>query len=85
MCFENLRPCDLESRASQSGICKNESEQRAELDAESDFSINLLRQDTGLYIFIQKDLYERLAKTRCITCPEHELVENSELNLVRLS
>ena len=50
--LENLELADMESKVSEYGIQDNENKEQQEFEVESNFSMNLLRHDTGLYTFI---------------------------------
>ena len=50
--LENLEIADMESKVSEHGIQDNENKEQQEFEIESNFSMNLLRHDTGLYTFI---------------------------------
>ena len=50
--LENLELTDIESKVSEHGIQDNENKEQQEFEIESNFSMNLLRHDTGLYTFI---------------------------------
>ena len=50
--FQNLEPSDLEHKEPEPTVAQSESGPQKEVDVESNFSLNLLRHDTGLYVFI---------------------------------